>query len=65
VEGFILEEGHTSQRLGSDYGYDLLMNTFDEHGYAEPGSVWFQITASEKLKESGTERALSWSNNKR
>ena len=24
VERFILEEGHTAQRLSSDYGYDLL-----------------------------------------
>jgi hypothetical protein len=52
VEGFILEAGHTAQRLGSDYGYDLLMNTFDRRGYAEPGTVYFQVKAMEKLKES-------------
>jgi hypothetical protein len=32
VERFILEQGHTAHRLGSDYGYDLLMSTFDEQG---------------------------------
>jgi len=37
VEGFILEEGHTAQRLSSDYGYDLILWTFDERGYPEPG----------------------------
>jgi hypothetical protein len=47
VEGLILEAGHTAQRLGSDYGYDLLMNTFDEAGYVEPGSIYFQLKASE------------------
>lgn len=52
VEGFILENGHTCQRLGSDYGYDLIMWTFDGHGYAEPGSVYFQVKAKEKLDES-------------
>ena len=26
VEGFILEEGHTAQRLERDYGYDLLLS---------------------------------------
>ncbi|MCI0457037.1 MAG: DUF4365 domain-containing protein [Gemmataceae bacterium] len=54
VERFILEEGHTAQRLGSDYGYDLLMTTFDEQGYVEPGSVYFQLKAAEALDESET-----------
>lgn len=53
VEGFILEAGHTAQRLGSDYGYDLIMNTFDELGYAGPGPVYFQIKAAEALRGSG------------
>jgi Domain of unknown function (DUF4365) len=52
VEGFILEEGHTAQRLGSDYGYDLILWTFDEQGYAEPGAVYFQFKAMETLTES-------------
>lgn len=52
VEGFILEEGHTAQRLTSDYGYDLLVQTFDEHGYVEPGLIYFQLKAMEKLEES-------------
>jgi hypothetical protein len=46
VEGFILEEGHTAQRLGSDYGYDLMMWTFDKRGYAEPGVIYFQVKAT-------------------
>src|SRR6516165_1437396 len=53
VEGFILEEGHTAQRLGSDYGYDLILWTFDPEGFAEPGSVYFQFKAMETLIESG------------
>jgi hypothetical protein len=55
VERFILEEGHTAQRLGSDYGYDLLMSTFDEQGYVEPGSVYFQFKAMETLAASGAD----------
>lgn len=55
VEGFILEEGHTSQRLGSDYGYDLFMCTFDGRGYAEPGSIYFQLKAMETLNAAGTD----------
>lgn len=55
VEGFILDQGHTAQRLGSDYGYDLLMSTFDEQGYVEPGPVYFQFKAMETLDASGTD----------
>ena len=40
VEGFILEEGHTTQRLGSHHGYDLIARTFDEHGYIEPAFIF-------------------------
>src|ERR1700722_18996461 len=49
VERFILEEGHTAQRLEKDYGYDLLMFTFDEQGYVEPALVWFQLKATDSL----------------
>src|SRR5262245_20960876 len=55
VEGFILEEGHTAQRFGSDYSYDLLMRTFDEMGFVEPGVVYFQLKASETLQAVGTD----------
>src|SRR5271169_4953948 len=53
VEGFILEDGHTAQRLGSDYGYDLIVRTFDRGGYIEPGAIYFQFEAMETLAESG------------
>ncbi len=53
VEGFILQEGHTAQRFSSDYGYDLIMWTFDEQGYAEPGSVYFQLKAEESVPTGG------------
>src|SRR5437879_1546922 len=49
VEGFILAEGHTVQRFGPDYGYDLLMFTYDERGYVEPGFVFLQLKAAETL----------------
>lgn len=55
LERLILEAGHTAQRLGSDYGYDLVMWTFDEDGFVEPGSVYFQCKAAERLNEKGTE----------
>src|SRR3989442_443288 len=54
VEGFILEEGHTAQRLSSDYSYDLLLRTFDEGGYAESGLVYIQLKAAESLEPVGS-----------
>jgi hypothetical protein len=46
-EGFVLAEGHTVQRLTSDYGYDLVLFTYDAQGYVEPGLVLLQLKASE------------------
>src|SRR5436305_1842632 len=53
VEGFILEEGHTAQRLGSDYGYDLTLFTYDAQGYTEPGLIYFQLKAAEAWEAVG------------
>jgi Domain of unknown function (DUF4365) len=49
VERFIIDDGHTAERFEQDYGYDLIAFTYDEHGYAEEGSVYFQLKASETL----------------
>jgi hypothetical protein len=54
VEGFILDEGHTARRLDSDYGYDLVLFTYDERGYIEPDSVYFQLKAAESLAAVGS-----------
>jgi Domain of unknown function (DUF4365) len=53
VEGFVLEEGHTAQQLGRDYGYDLLMFTYDERGYVEPGFISLQVKSAESLQSAG------------
>lgn len=55
VERFIIDAGHTAQRVEKDYGYDLLLFTFDEQGYAEAGLVSLQLKASETLGQSGTD----------
>jgi hypothetical protein len=55
VERFIIDEGHTAQRLEKDYGYDLLLFTYDEQGYVEPGLVWLQLKAAETLPAVGTD----------
>jgi hypothetical protein len=53
VERYILDEGHTVQRLAADYGYDLILFTYDEEGYAEPGVAFLQVKASENLTPVG------------
>src|SRR5438552_10779743 len=53
VERFIIDEGHTAQRITTDYGYDMLMMTYDEQGYAEPGVVLLQLKASDSLTRAG------------
>jgi hypothetical protein len=53
LEEFILEEGHTAQRLDSDYGYDLVLFTYDARGHIEPDSVFFQLKAAESLQAVG------------
>ena len=55
VEGFILEEGHTAQRLDPDYGYDLVLFTYDVQGYIEPDEVYLQLKATEKLQAVGSD----------
>lgn len=53
VERFIIDEGHTAERLANDYGYDLVLYTYDEEGYVEEGAVYLQLKASENLRVSG------------
>jgi hypothetical protein len=57
VERFIIDEGHTTQRLTPDYGYDLILFTYDQEGYAEPGVAFLQLKAAETLEQSGTNYA--------
>jgi hypothetical protein len=54
VERFIIDEGHTAQRIEKDYGFDLLLFTFDEHGYVEPGFACLQLKATESLPLTGS-----------
>lgn len=53
VERIILDAGHTAQRLTPDYGYDLVLFTYDELGFVEPGSIYIQVKAREILETVG------------
>ena len=49
VERFILEQGHVADQDTTDYGYDIIVKTFDEHGYAEPGFIFLQVKATDAI----------------
>jgi hypothetical protein len=55
VERFIIDEGHTAQRMEKDYGYDLLLFTYDAQGYSEPDFLSLQLKAAESLQAVGSE----------
>ena len=42
-----LLDGHTSDRVFADYGYDLIIRTFDSDGHLEPGYIAVQVKSSE------------------
>jgi hypothetical protein len=49
VERFFLEAGH-SPAVPKDYGYDLVVTTFDAHGHVESGVIYVQLKASRRLR---------------
>jgi hypothetical protein len=58
VERIVLDAGHTAQRLTPDYGYDLVLFTYNQQGYLEPGSIYVQIKAGETLEAVGADYAF-------
>jgi hypothetical protein len=50
AERQILLAGFSVERVVHDYGYDLLMFTYDEGGEVEAGHVLIQVRATDKLR---------------
>jgi hypothetical protein len=48
VERFALRCGYVTDRVLFDYGYDLILRTFDENGEVEPGFLFLQVKASDR-----------------
>jgi hypothetical protein len=38
-----------AEHVHQDYGYDMLMTTFDDEGKVEPGQVRIQVKATDHL----------------
>ena len=47
VEKFFIDKGHVASRPAEDYGIDMIVSTFDEDGYAQPGDIYLQLKASD------------------
>jgi hypothetical protein len=60
VERQVLLCGCAVQRIYSDYGYDLMMTTFNAAGEIEGGNVFFQVKATDALPLLADARAISW-----
>jgi hypothetical protein len=60
VEGLVLRRGWTVERFLHDYGYDLVLYTYNEQGEPEAGNVLFQLKATDNLASYETQEGISW-----
>lgn len=60
VERQILLCGYTAELTRHDYGYDLLMTTYDANGEPEPGEVRLQLKATDTLPLLKNSESVSW-----
>ena len=60
VERQALLCGFSVERVQHDYGYDLTMATYNHRGEFEPGGVYMQVKAGDRLHSLTGTRAISW-----
>jgi hypothetical protein len=58
VEYFILKGGFSVERIGTDYGYDLQMYTYDDHGEVENGTIYLQLKATDNIQKYEREKTF-------
>ncbi|MEN8221517.1 MAG: DUF4365 domain-containing protein [Pseudomonadota bacterium] len=51
VEHFIVTKGFSVERVQGDYGYDLVMFTYDTDGEIENGQVYLQLKATDHINK--------------
>ena len=59
VERMVLQTGYTIDRLVHDYGLDLMLVTYNESGYVEPGQVFLQVKATDSPRISADGARIS------
>lgn len=60
VERVALTCGYSVERVAYDYGYDLLLWTYDRHGNIENGAVHLQLKASDSFRLLSDGRTISF-----
>jgi len=60
LERQVLLCGCSVQRMHSDYGYDLVMSTFNANGEIEAGIIFFQVKATDHLPLLADGKTVSW-----
>src|SRR6185437_14889557 len=61
VERQILLCGFSVDRVQHDYGYDLTMSTYrDDTGEFEPGLIFIQVKATDRLPQLADGRTIPW-----
>lgn len=60
IEKFFIDKGHVVERPGEDYGYDVVVTTFDAQGYAESGDIRIQLKSSEEFDRLPTKLYISY-----
>ena len=60
VERQVLLCGGAVQRVYSDYGYDLIVSSFNDRGELEAGIVYFQVKATDDLPLLADGKTISW-----
>ncbi|MDF5726487.1 MAG: DUF4365 domain-containing protein [Rhizonema sp. PD38] len=50
VERYIFLCGYSVERIEYDYGFDLVMFTYDTNGEIENGQIYLQLKARDSLK---------------
>jgi hypothetical protein len=60
VERQVLLCGFSVDRVQHDYGYDLTMATYSDTGEFEPGAVYIQVKATDRLPGLADDRTIPW-----
>ncbi len=61
VERLIFLCGYSVERVEYDYGYDLILFTYDEKGEIENGQVYLQVKATDSLKLDSDNKTILFS----
>jgi hypothetical protein len=60
LERQVLLCGYSLHHVQHDYGYDLILATYNERGEIEPGVAYFQVKATDQLPLLKDSKTIAW-----